>query len=371
MNNIKVSVVVPIYNAEKYLVETMESIIHQSLKSIEIICVDDGSTDDSLTILKQYENQDSRIIVLQQKNMYAGVARNHALDIAHGKYVVFWDADDIFEKNALESMYKKCEKDQADLCVCAANRYDTLTQTVIKTGTYLKKEKLPEHIPFSRRTHPRYIFNFSTNVPWNKMWKRSFIEKYHLRFQNLKQANDTYFSMMSYFLAERITIVDKPLINYRINNQQSLTGKASETVFCSYQAYYQVYKSLKDEPDFCKEVKQSFDNRLINGMLYSLKTQTLIQSFMNIYAKLQQDLIRDFQIPSQLDQSYFYVPKDYHDFKDVMTLTPNQFLLSQYQSVNQDIYTRGRKIPYRIYYTLYYSKIWKVCSKIKEKIKKL
>ena len=102
-------------------------------------------------------------------------------------------------------------------------------------------------------------------------------------------------------------------------------------------------------------MKQSFDNRLINGMLYSLKTQTLIQSFMNIYAKLQQDLIRDFQIPSQLDQSYFYVPKDYHDFKDVMTLTPNQFLLSQYQSVNQDIYT----------------KIWKVCSKIKEKIKKL
>ncbi len=371
MNQIKVSVIVPVYNAQQYLKDTLDTIIGQSLKSIEIICVDDGSSDESLSILKDYQNKDSRLIVLTQQNQYAGVARNNGLNIARGKYVVFWDADDLFEKNALECMYKKCEKDQADLCVCAANRYDSLTQTIIKTGTYLKKEMLPDHIPFSKKTHPRYIFNFSTNVPWNKMWKRSFIEKHHLRFQNLKQANDTYFSMMSYFLAECITIVDKPLMNYRINNTQSLTGKASSTVFCSYQAYYQVYEDLKNDIHFTKEIKQSFDNRLINGMLYSLKTQSMVQSFMKIYIKLQQSLIHDFQISQQLNQDYFYVKKDYQDFKDVMTLTPHQFLLTQYQMTNRHIYTRGHGFLYHIYYALYYSRIWKLCMKLKENLKKL
>ncbi len=110
MNQIKVSVIVPVYNAQQYLKDTLDTIIGQSLKSIEIICVDDGSSDESLSILKDYQNKDSRLIVLTQQNQYAGVARNNGLNIARGKYVVFWDADDLFEKNALECMYKKCEK---------------------------------------------------------------------------------------------------------------------------------------------------------------------------------------------------------------------------------------------------------------------
>ena len=98
MNQIKVSVIVPVYNAQQYLKDTLDTIIGQSLKSIEIICVDDGSSDESLSILKDYQNKDSRLTVLTQQNQYAGVARNNGLSIARGKYVVFWDADDLFEK---------------------------------------------------------------------------------------------------------------------------------------------------------------------------------------------------------------------------------------------------------------------------------
>ena len=97
MNQIKVSVIVPVYNAQQYLKDTLDTILGQSLKSIEIICVDDGSSDESLSILKDYQNKDSRLTVLTQQNQYAGVARNNGLNIARGKYVVFWDADDLFE----------------------------------------------------------------------------------------------------------------------------------------------------------------------------------------------------------------------------------------------------------------------------------
>lgn len=368
--SVKVSVIVPVYNVEKYLRQTMDTIIHQSLEDIEIICVDDGSTDRSVDILKEYQQKDPRIQLIYQKNQYAGVARNHGLAKAKGDYVVFWDSDDLFEPKALELMYKQCLKDEADLCVCAANRYDSLTQKTIYSGTYLKMEWLPQEIPFSKYSHPRYLFNFSTNVPWNKMWKREFIEKNQLQFQPLKQANDTYFSMMSYFLADRITIVNKPLMSYRINNEKSLTGKASQTTLCSYQAYQAVYEQLSSSVYYYGDVVLSFQNRLINGMLYALKTQTHIESFQEIYSYIKEHLCDDFQIDPNLDEKTMDIKKDYLDFKSVLENSPEQFLLNQYQKINKNIYTRGNQGIYKIYYSLYYSKLWKLCMIVKNKLRK-
>ena len=88
---IKVSVVIPVYNSEKYIEECLDSLINQTLCGIEIICVDDGSEDDSLKILKWYENKYEQISVICQKNQYAGVARNNGMKLAHGKYVIFLD----------------------------------------------------------------------------------------------------------------------------------------------------------------------------------------------------------------------------------------------------------------------------------------
>ena len=102
MSEVKVSVIMPVYNVEKYLRQSLDSVLAQTLSEIEIICVDDGSTDGSYDILEEYAAKDQRITVLKQQNQYAGVARNHGLEKAGGKYVVFWDSDDFFEKNALQ-----------------------------------------------------------------------------------------------------------------------------------------------------------------------------------------------------------------------------------------------------------------------------
>ena len=108
----KVSVIIPVYNAEKYLEQCLESLLNQTLKEIEIICVDDGSEDRSVEIIEKFSEKDCRISLLRQKNSYAGVARNNGLNASTGKYVIFLDADDFFEPDMLLSMYNKIESDQ-------------------------------------------------------------------------------------------------------------------------------------------------------------------------------------------------------------------------------------------------------------------
>ena len=101
----KVSVIIPVYNVEQYLRECLDSVVNQTLKEIEIICVDDGSTDNSLEILKEYAKKDKRITVIVQKNLHAGVARNAGLTVAKGEYIHFLDSDDWLDKNTYEDLY--------------------------------------------------------------------------------------------------------------------------------------------------------------------------------------------------------------------------------------------------------------------------
>lgn len=111
INNVKISVIIPVYNTEKYLKECLNSVINQSLKEIEIICIDDGSTDNSLKILREYEQKDNRIIVLQQNNSGSGVARNAGIKKGNGKYISFLDADDNYPSTkVLEILFDACEK---------------------------------------------------------------------------------------------------------------------------------------------------------------------------------------------------------------------------------------------------------------------
>ncbi len=118
---VKISVIVPIYNACKHLRPALESILDQTLREIEIICVDDGSTDTSLDMLKIYQKRDSRIRIITETNAGPGHARNNGLKRARGKYVAFLDADDFFEPELLEKLYNRAEENDLDITIV---RYD-------------------------------------------------------------------------------------------------------------------------------------------------------------------------------------------------------------------------------------------------------
>ena len=125
----KISVIIPVYNAHDYLRDCINSILNQTLKEIEVICVDDDSTDDSLAILEEYARSDARLKVIHQENGGAGAARNNGLQYAEGEYLSILDCDDFFEQNMLERSYQEAKEKEADILVFGCDFYDTESQT--------------------------------------------------------------------------------------------------------------------------------------------------------------------------------------------------------------------------------------------------
>ena len=261
---VKVSVIVPVYNSEAFIRQTAEYILGQSLKDIEIIFVDDGSTDKTREILEEISKTDDRVKVLHQQNSFAGAARNYGFRESSGKYLVFWDADDIFLPEALEKMYDKIVEDDADICICPADYYDNETGKVLKNNVYIKYDMIPEKTPFLKKDVEDVLFNFSTNVPWNKMYKRELIIDNNLEFQQIQRANDNYFVMTAFFYANRFTYIKESVIQYRINLSTSLIGGNSKTPLCVYEAYKKTYDRIKDEAGFDK-VRQSLLNKAMRA----------------------------------------------------------------------------------------------------------
>lgn len=276
----KVSVIVPVYNVEDYLEECIQSIRNQTLKDIEIICVDDGSTDRSYDILTKLQKKDDRIVVLKQKNKFAGVARNKGIEIARGEYLVFLDSDDFFEETLLEHMYEACVHAQADICVCDADNYDNSTKKYFDTGYYWRAA-VPSHIPFSRKELGVNTFLFCYPMPWNKMFKKSLVDNYQLRFQKVRKTNDLGFVYLAIACADKITVVDEKLIHYRVGLANSLQAKnkGMDKYFAEALLYL---KEGLEERNLYQEVKQSYNNLVMRTFVYEYKRQ-LKNEHMKMY----------------------------------------------------------------------------------------
>lgn len=242
----KVSVIIPVYNTSEYLEQCISSIINQTLSDIEIIAVDDGSTDDSIEKLLNFANQDSRITVVQQQNNYAGTARNAGLQLAKGKYLAFFDSDDFFEPNLLQEAYELAESENSDVVCFQFFKYEH------ETGIVDHEKKWGISLPYKGKPFVSYspkdpevsnkLFATTTPAPWNKLFRKSLVDKFNLRFQSLKATNDLFFTDSNLFLANRITYLFKPLAYYR-NNQSNLSNSGKRGMDFS-KAYFALEKSL-------------------------------------------------------------------------------------------------------------------------------
>ncbi|MBO6281138.1 MAG: glycosyltransferase family 2 protein [Alphaproteobacteria bacterium] len=245
----KVSVIIPVYNVDKYLHECLDSVVNQTLKEIEIICIDDGSTDNSLKILYEYAKKDKRFTIIAQKHLYAGVARNAGLSVAKGEYLSFLDSDDFFELEMLEKMYQKAKQNKADICVCGAFFYDNLTQNNLEKKCCLNMDNLPEK-PFVINSLHSNCYNWTTPCAWNKIFSRKFVNAEKIRFQSSKSCNDAYFTIVALSLAQSICICPDVLVHYRINTSSSISAhrdKSNHSILNVYLAAKKVIKSKRPE----------------------------------------------------------------------------------------------------------------------------
>ena len=216
----KVSVIVPVYNAEKFLVRCLDSILGQSLRDIEVICVDDGSPDGSIDILNRYAEQDCRVKVIRQRNKKQGGARNTGLDAASGEYIGFVDSDDYIDADFYEKLYATASRTGADVVCCGLvkhrpryDKYEARYESEI-TAVGLKDK-------FALCNCPTQFY------PVNKLYRRDMIENAALRFREGVAFEDIEFVSQTLYLASGVVSVPATFYHYVYND--SSTINAAET----------------------------------------------------------------------------------------------------------------------------------------------
>ena len=238
-----VSIVMPVYNAEDHLRETRGSLTEQSYKNLEIICVDDGSTDGSTALIEELAGHDPRIRIVSQENSGAGAARNLGMDETKGDYVFFFDADDILRKDAIKTLVKTAEKSGADIVLFGHYRFSDNGK--IRTDYSAKVLNVPMNRCILPRDISDRLFQADNGMPWNKFFDAGFLRKTGVRFQTLKNTNDEFFSRLTTVQADKIIFLNKRFVGYRVGNDRSLRGNAGSNYLDCTKALYAIHDELK------------------------------------------------------------------------------------------------------------------------------
>ncbi len=273
-NNIKISIIVPVYNVEKYLRECLDSLINQTLEDIEIICVNDGSTDSSPQILEEYASKDSRIKIFNQKNQGVSSAYNNGIKQVKGKYFTIVDSDDWIREDSCELLYETIEKRKSDILLFAYIKYQN--DSFVKDRRLEKLEEFAEggNIKFSD-----YYEDFIKGplLSCGKLYRTDFIHKNNVLFPlNIQCCEDIVFSTRAYINAESISILDTGLYYYRINVLSSLTKNTTDTMSHTYE----VAKILKETIYSSDKIKNKDD--IYHASLYDI-IESLLYYFYSSY----------------------------------------------------------------------------------------
>lgn len=253
----KISVIIPVYNAEKYIREALDSVINQSLADIEIICINDGSKDSSLEIMKEYAEKDSRIRIIDKENEGYGKTVNRGLNEACGEFVAIFEPDDILDRNIYETLYKEAIENNLDVVKC--NFYNYWSQK-----NKAKKSKLISRCASKKVFDPKdklKIFTCHASV-WTAIYKKSFLDSNNLRFLETPGASfqDMSFTFKVLALVKRIKLIDKPLLYYRQDNPNSSINNPAK-VYCVCDEYDELTRFLNAD----ETLKKDFNTqKLIN-----------------------------------------------------------------------------------------------------------
>ena len=243
----KISIIMPLYNADRFLEEALQSICGQTFTDYELICINDASTDDTLEILHRFHRQDGRIqIFTNAERRGAAFSRNRGMREATGEYLAFLDGDDIFDETMLEKAYYKIEETAADIAIFAFRH--VLSSDIHNKLRVCHGEEFQNrycHIPFSvTDCNPYEVINWGSG-PWNKLYRRSFIEKNHLAFQDLPCANDIYFVNMALMLARRLIVLETENVMVYVRDHSG-TDRISchRDPMCNFKALMQLGQEL-------------------------------------------------------------------------------------------------------------------------------
>lgn len=237
----KLSIIIPVYNIEPYISNCLNSILNQPFKDFEIICVNDGSNDNSLTELQKY--CDERLVIIDKKNGGSGVARNTALAVARGEYIFFVDGDDWLEENSLQKIIDEADRLNTDILIFGGLSY---YDGIGKNGGY-SANKLPKKYMnkvFSAEDIKKDIFKFPSTA-WTKLYRREFLQKNNIKFQEIKVGQDQLPFFHSIITAEKIALLPENLYCYRKNRKGAVTATKKKKNFSPIYVFYAIEDILQ------------------------------------------------------------------------------------------------------------------------------
>ena len=277
-NKIKISVIVPVFNAQNTIRRCLDSLINQTLSEIEVICVNDGSTDNSLKILQEYENKDARIKILNQDKLGVATARNNALSLAKGEFIGFLDSDDWITLNFYENLYKIAIQNNADIAVSNIFKYysESKIEPLLNFNEVKLYEQTSEKLEIAQV--PKY------NYIWNKIYRRTKLLENNITFPISNMFEDAVFTLEAITLFEKMVTVPQG-IYYYFENNNSLT-KSSKNL-------------RKDFLISCKEVRAFIEKH------------NLSWKFLNLYPYYQKDSIKICGLPILIIKRNFVQDKLY------------------------------------------------------------
>lgn len=348
----EISIVIPVYNGEQFLRQTLDTIFHQTFQDFEVICVDDGSTDASPEILSHYAKEyPDKVRIITEKNSGPGVARNNGIKQAQGTYLALLDADDLYHPEMLQLAHDKIVQDRSDIVVYRSDEFSEEGH-YFPTEWTINKSLLPKRQPFAGNDVEKNVFGVFIGWPWDKLYRTAFVKENNLKFQDLRSSEDALFVFMSIVRAERISVIDKVLVHHR-NAAGSVSHTREGNWESCYKALTAMRKQLQDWHIY-QRFEQDFVNYALNFTLWHLTTLTG-DAYEQLFNKLKQSWWQELGINAHGDDAdYFYDPWHYQLYGQVMSDTACSFQHFLRSTAEQTISIRDREL-----YDLHQSLTWK------------
>ena len=297
-NNDLVTIIVPAYNAEMFLKENIESILGQTYKKLEVIYVCDGCTDCTVDILAGYEGDSRLKIHVETENHGAAISRNIGMDMAHGDWIIFLDADDLFEPDMIEKMVRRAVRVNADMCCCYWERFEDIPNKNSHADNDMGKLYCDTYPIIELEKEERHIIQIIHKSAWTKLVHKSIYKKKEVYFQDIPNANDIYYAMVATIESKRIVYIDKVFVHYRSNKtRKTLTALRYSKKNYFFEACDKVYEYI-DKKEKNLYLKRSFYNDIIfNTFAYAEKEENdyacdiLRQEYWEKWGMADQDIL--------------------------------------------------------------------------------
>lgn len=293
----KISVIIPVYNVEKYISKCLDSILNQTYKNIEIIIVNDGSTDKSGLICDEYAKKDSRIKVIHKSNGGVSSARNLGIDNSSGEYIGFIDPDDYIDKRMYENLYSSIKKENSEIAISSFSYVisgkEESQDISNKKLTFNKDEAISNYFD---NTYP-----FNCSFLWNKLFKKDLFDEIRLNTKILVQ-EDTEIMIKLYNRSKKISYIGQPLYFYELRSESATSDKISRGKITTEQAFLDIFNYTKENlPEFKSKALLKYISCFFNIIIEIIKNYDEYEGeYYKLIKKLRltyKEIINNKQIP--------------------------------------------------------------------------